>query len=255
MLVAGRLAGLFLFAPLLSSAMIPPRVKALLVFMLAAAVFPGVTHVVGTPPPTDLLGLGWLLVQETLVGYTIGTIAAIPMLSLEMSGVIASQQMGLGLANVYNPESDVDANVLGQILYYIAIAAVITMGGVDRLFLCVIDTFRTIPVGRYMLTSAPLDLLLSTLVAGFELAMRVTTPVAGSVLLMTIALGAVSKTMPQINIMSVGFTFKIFIGLGALVAGIYAVGQASSEVIDETILRVEDRMINHPPVAKEGDHG
>ncbi len=258
-LTFGRLAGLFLFAPMLSSAIIPARIKGLLVLLLAGALYPTVApglhaqldHAaagVGGGLVPDVLGLGWLLVQEALIGYTIGAIAAIPLLSVEMSGVVASQQMGLGIANVYNPEADVDANVLGQLLYFIAIAAVIAGGGVDRLLGCVMETFVTIPIGGYHLTAAPLDLLLNTLTSGFELALRLTTPVSAAVLLMTIALGAVTKTMPQINIMSVGFTFKILIGMGALIAGIYAVGHASSEVISDTMNRIEDRMINHPPL-------
>jgi flagellar biosynthesis protein FliR len=259
LLTAGRFAGLFLFAPLLSSAMIPPRIKGLLVLTLAAALYPALGPSVDASMmrgvATDVFALPLLLVQEALIGYTIGAIAAIPLLSVEMSGVIASQQMGLGIANIYNPESDVDANVLGQMLYTIAIAGFIAAAGVDRLFICVADTFNTIPIGGYALAAAPLDLFLSTLTAGFELAMRVTTPVAGAVTLMTIALGAVTKTMPQINVMSVGFTFKILIGMGALVAGIYAIGTATSEVTADTLLRIEDRMLHSPPVLNSPEEG
>src|SRR5439155_21370181 len=96
--------------------------KALLVFMLAAAVYPIVQPSLAAVPRlnhTDVFGLVPLILGESLIGLTIGAIAAIPLMSLEMSGVLMGQSMGLGLARVYNPEADFDADVLGQFLYYI----------------------------------------------------------------------------------------------------------------------------------------
>ena len=52
---------------------------------------------------------------------------------------------------------------------------------------------------------------------------------------MVILLGVVGKTMPQINIMTIGFTLKILVGLSALTLAIYAVANASGEVLGDIL--------------------
>jgi flagellar biosynthetic protein FliR len=236
LLTVFRLAGLFVFAPVLASSMVPARHRVLLVLMLGVAIHPTVTPAMAAGAlPIDVVGAVPLLLREALIGFVVGVIAAIPMLSLEMSGVIAGQQMGLGLARVYNPDTDTDSDVLGQMLYTIALGGFMACGGLESLAGCVMDSFRTVPLGGVELARLPVDVIAGALGSGFELAIRVTTPVSGAVLLMTILLGVVGKTMPQINIMSVGFTFKIIVGLGALVAGIYAIGDATGGAMDEAL--------------------
>lgn len=246
----GRLAGLFLLSPLLSSLMIPNRIKIIIIFFLAAAVYPLAPAITFSP---DLFSLVGIVITEAMIGYVIGALAAIPMLSLEMSGVIAGQQMGLGLARVYNPESDSEADTLGQLLYFIALAGFLVQGGLDRLLGCVIDSLHTIAVGDAI--EAPMTLLVNTVTAGFELAMRITTPVSAAVLLMTITLGAVGKTMPQINIMSVGFTFKIAIGLLALLASIVAVALACGDALAAVFHDIEAWVRNPAMLQRTIDRG
>lgn len=240
LLTVFRLAGLFIFAPVLASTMVPARYRVLLVFMLGIALHPTVSPRIPEGFfPIDVVGAVPLLIREALIGFVVGVIAAIPMLSLEMSGVIAGQQMGLGLNRVYNPDTDTDSDVLGQMLYTIALGGFLACGGLEALGASVIDSFRTIPLGGLDPAMLPVDVIAAALTSGFELAIRVTTPVSGAVLLMTILLGVIGKTMPQINIMSVGFTFKIIAGLGALVAGIYAVGDATGGAMDDALRTVQ----------------
>ncbi|MCX5689269.1 MAG: flagellar biosynthetic protein FliR, partial [Planctomycetota bacterium] len=83
LLTVFRLAGLFLFAPILTSSMVPVRYKAIMVFLLGAAVFPMVSvQVPAGALPVDVITMVPLLVREAIVGFTIGLIASIPMLSL-----------------------------------------------------------------------------------------------------------------------------------------------------------------------------
>src|SRR5882724_6848864 len=200
MLVMFRLAGVFFMAPVLTSVNIPRVYKALLIIMLSAAVYPIVRPTLTGPIRIDLWGLVPLIVGESLIGLAMGAVAAIPLMSLEMSGVMMGQSMGMGLARVYNPEADFDADVIGQFLYYIGAGIFIAMGGLELLMGGIIESFRHVPLGGFSAQRAPLDLLAGTLASGFELAIRVAAPVTGIVLLLVIVFGVVGKTMPQVNI-------------------------------------------------------
>lgn len=239
LLVAFRLAGLFLLAPLLSSPTFPARVKAILLFMLGFALYPMVADAPSLVrlPEIDLAMLLPLIVRESLIGLSIGAIAAIPLLSMEAAGALIGQQVGFGLAKVYNPEMDTDADLVGQLLFYLAMAAFLAAGGLESLFICAAETFRHVAVGGFGAEQLPLDVLIGVVSGGCELALRVSAPIVGVVTLLLCVFGFLTKTMPQINILSVGFSAKILGGLAMLVLSI---GTSNVAIGDEVgrVLRI-----------------
>ncbi|CAG0999742.1 Flagellar biosynthetic protein FliR [Phycisphaerales bacterium] len=238
-LVLFRLAGVFLMAPILTSTMIPTKFRALLATVLAVAAYPMVAPVLTAPAEIDLFGLLPLIACEAMIGLCVGALAAIPLLSLELSGVMMGQSIGFGLARVYNPESDVDTDLLGQLLLMVATGVFVAVGGIESLFGGIVRSFERVPVGSVGAGQAPLDLFLGVLASGCDLGLRVAMPVVGSTLLLVIVLGVVGKTMPQINIMTVGFAIKIFAGLCVLALAMVAVreivGTATDDAIDRSL--------------------
>jgi flagellar biosynthesis protein FliR len=237
-----RMLGLFLSAPLLSSMVVPVRTKAMLAMMLSAAIYPAVsvqmTSDVFPGGEMDVMSLLPMIVVEAVIGFSIGLLATVPLTALEMAGTIMGQQMGLGLARVYNPEADYDIDVLGQLLFYIASGMFFALGGLDVMLRAVIGTFEALPVGGMRAGETPLELLLALISSSFDLAMRVSAPVAGIVLLLVIVFAAIGKTMPQINIMSVGFAIKILGGVLILTASLYAVQGAAGDSIRDALVQV-----------------
>lgn len=237
-LVLARVAGLFIAAPILANVSIPVRARALLAAALAAALYPVVPHEYQSTSTIGFLGLLPAILGETLIGGAMGMIAVIPLVAMDMAGTFSGQIMGLGLARVFNPEMDGDFDVLGQFLYILAGAVFVMVGGVESLFLALAGTFRTLPAGGIALTDAPLSLLVDTVTSGLQLALRVSLPVLGIVSLLTVALGAVGKTMPQMNVMNVGFTFKSYAGLAMLAAAIGGVAIACSDEITSVLSQI-----------------
>lgn len=237
-LVVCRLAGLLLFSPILANQYMPSKFRALLAVMLAAVVYPGLPSRIQTAPDVGLVMLAPLILSETLIGVAIGFIAGIPVMTLDLAGFLMGHQMGLSLARVYNPEVGGDTDVLGQILMYIGLAAFVAIGGVDVLFVTVASTFDRVPIGAFAIARVPLDTMVGVLSSGVELAVRVATPVMGIVFLLMIAMGFVMKTMPQINIMSVGFTIKIIFGIGMIAVSIGAMHHAIAAEIESALREV-----------------
>lgn len=239
-----RMLGLFMAAPLLSSMILPVRTKAMLAMMLTAAVYPMLS--VSLSPALfpsgnlEIITLLPMVVVESIIGYSIGLLATVPLTALEMAGAMMGQQMGMGLARVYNPEADYDVDVLGQLLFYIGSGLFFALGGLEVLLRSLLGTFSRLPIGGMRAGETPLDLLVSLVSSSFELAMRVSAPVAGIILLLVLVFAAIGKTMPQINIMSVGFAIKILAGVLLLTASLYAVQAAVGDSIVETLVRVRD---------------
>ncbi|MFO0860170.1 MAG: flagellar biosynthetic protein FliR [Phycisphaerales bacterium] len=238
MLVAFRLAGLFMATPLLSSTLVPMRLKPFLVLALAAAVYP-LTPAWAAPQHITLFSLVPLIVGEMLIGFVIGMLASLPIIAAESCGVIIGQEMGFGLAKVYNPDYNAETDVLGQLLFMLVFGAFLAMGGLESVFRSLVATFERVGPGGMSIAHTPVELFVGVATSGLELAMRMSLPVVAAIMLLVVVFAVISKTMPAINIMSVGFTVKVLAGLAVLMLAMPTLARVASEETGE-VLRVVD---------------
>lgn len=227
-LVVARMAGLFIFAPMVSSLTIPMPAKALLAVMMSAAVYPAIP-VDFAPASIDLFSLAPVLVTETLIGVCIGVIASIPVMALQMGGHVTGFQMGLSMATIYNPEFDTNSDVVGETFFYLGFATFLAVGGLEAVYAALLSTFEHVPAGAMAASSVPLDTYVGLANSGFEVALRVSGPAMAMVFLVMVAMGFLMKTMPQINVMSIGFAVKIVVGLLASAVALQVIANAASD--------------------------
>lgn len=250
MLVLTRITGIFVFTPLISSESIPRRYKALLAVTLAAAVFPMAKQATLPISTTlDLPTLGIILFSELLVGVVIGLIASMPIIAVQMGGFLMGYQMGLGLAQTFNPEMEGSDGVVNQLMFTLGISVYLTAGGLELILVALLSTFENVPTGSFSSQDIPLDLIVGMINSGIDLAIRLAAPVMGVIMLSLIAMGFVMKTMPQINILSVGFAAKILSGLSILMV---ALGAINIVIHDEILASLEMLIIWAQSIGQSG---
>jgi flagellar biosynthesis protein FliR len=234
-MVVSRIAGLLVIAPLLSNRLLPRRFRALLAIMFAAAIYPALPHPWHLAPDADLVSLAPLLASELLIGVSIGFLASLPILALDMAGYIMGHQMGLALARVYNPELGEETEIVGQLLMFVGLAIFIALGGLEATFLAILTTFDRVPVGAFALNQLPLEIIVGILSSAFELILRLSAPILCIMMVLMISMGFIMKTMPQINILSVGFPLKILLGFGMLILALSAIQHVATDEIREVL--------------------
>ncbi len=246
-MVVARVTGLAIQGPVLSSPAIPIRIKGLLVLSLGIAVYPTIAAS-GTIPTNLSLGAAAPLVAlELAIGAFIGFMASMPLLAAQFGGMAMGQQIGLGFARFYNPAIGDESDALEQVLFFLAMATFIALGGIESMFSCVVASFDSLPAGAVpaMFTGAsdavsPLAIFTGALTAAFELGLRVAAPLLAIVCLETVVMGYLSKSVPQLNVMSVGFPIRIIIGLAIILASLAAIDEAlldgTSGAIEELLL-------------------
>ncbi|MEQ8843771.1 MAG: flagellar biosynthetic protein FliR [Phycisphaerales bacterium] len=232
-LVAARLSGLFLFAPVFASRLLTRRLRVMLLVMLTVALYPAVAAGGIQTPPLEVGTLAFVLLGEVMIGLAIGLLATMPLVAIQIAGSIISYKLGLALAQVFNPEFDAQSEVIGQILYLMGLAFFVQMGGLEHTVLAVMATFETLPAGGGWLDSAPAHLLAAMLDAAFVVGLRIAMPVLLMATLVSLAMGVLMRTIPQINIMTIGFAIQIVVGMLTLAISIYAIGDVAGEAIVE----------------------
>lgn len=226
-MVMFRLSGIFILAPLFGSTTIPRVVKVMLVFSLTFCVYPMLL----TPgkPSAAMLGVVidnglslWTLLpyvaMELMVGLVIGYCASLPLIGMQFGGDIIDKQIGIGFADIVNPESGEQAGVIANSLFMLALAIFAILGGHRVMLSILVGSFNTIPIGGFDNFSGLFVLVQGMLTVIFQMAFRIAAPLLCLIFLQTVALGFIARTVPQLNIMSVGFTVRILNGVTFLVA-------------------------------------
>jgi len=238
MLVMFRIGGLFIFAPVLSSKVIPGRVKVLMSMLLAMAIYPIVSTLPGIDPGSlkmDVFSLAPLMATELLIGAVIGFVALMPLMAMQIGGLLMGQQMGLGFASFYDPSVSDEMDLVGRFFFLFGLAGFVLAGALDAIILALLNTFAHVPLGGFMLEAGGVVMVTGLLTSACEIAMRIAAPVLAVIFLQTVAMGFVSKTVPQLNILSLGFPIRILLGLAVMVVGVVAIDDVLLEGIDEMI--------------------
>ncbi|MCA9293677.1 MAG: flagellar biosynthetic protein FliR [Phycisphaerales bacterium] len=238
--ILARVAGLFLFTPILSSVLLPIPVRAMVVVMLTAALYPMADVSQLLDARLDVMELAPLMATESLIGLSLGLLASVPLMLVQVAGVVMGQQMGLSLGQAFNPALDIEAENIGQFLFFMGIASFLAMGGLEIVFSALVTTFTLVPAGAFALNEAPLDVLTGLLESGMDLALRVSLPVLAIIFVETVAVGVLMKTVPGLNILSFGFPIRILAGLAAFIAGLTMISVALENEITVALDAMQD---------------
>ena len=236
LLVIFRIGGLMVFAPILSSKSVPVKVRVMLAFVIGFAVYPVLLSMGSVPALPATIGL-WSLIplvsMEILVGVAIGLLASLPLMAMRVGGQLAGQQMGLGFATFYDPNVEDDADLVGQLYFFVALVLFLSMSGLDIVLQSLLHTFTHVPSGALAFSEGVLALMLGMLLSAFEISLRVSAPVLAILFLQSIALGYVSRTVPQLNILSLGFPLRLILGFGVMFMGITVIEYVGLEALDD----------------------
>lgn len=219
-LVLARLVGLMLIAPIFGSRLVPLRVRAAFAIFLAIALLPAVP--VGSVESAHAFERPvWLMVafaMETGVGFLIGLCAQFVFAGVQMAGQLAGVQMGVGLANLVDPQTQERVTSLAQWMNLSALFLFLVLDGHHMLIRVVAESMAVLPLGVLALGGAGIGIVLTMAGGIFVIAMKLASPVLVLILMINGALGVLTKMIPQLNVMVIGFGLNVAAGFFVLAA-------------------------------------
>lgn len=225
-LVMIRVGAMFYLAPFFSTQAVPARIKLGLAVFVTLVLLPVETESL----PAMQVGFDFFAAafREALLGLMLGYAVSLVFQAIEMAAAVVGVQIGFGLAEVVDPVNGSRSSTLQQFYNITAMLIFLGLNGHHLVIQGLLDSFRLVPVGTFDPTTLDLDLFIAYAAGAIELAMRVAIPVMAAVLLADVALAVASKTMPQLNVMSISFPLKIAGGLLILALSLpYAMQLAS----------------------------
>ncbi len=241
-----RIGALVASAPVLGAPSAPMRVRALLAVCVSALVAISF-WTVQVPQPSTVLQLMVMIASEAAWGLALGLGVAILFAGLQATGQLLGEMSGMQLADAIDPSFNVNTPLFGQLLNLVALAVFVLLGGHRQVMAALLDSFAVMPPGHATFSHGLSTALIDVAGQSFELGVRAAAPVLTAVLLATLVLGLVNRTLPQMNVMAVGFSLNTVIAIAALAISI----GAAVWIFQDEVERLLDAIRNAIPIATE----
>ena len=211
MLIFLRIMALLMFLPLFESRQVPLGFKAGLAVALSFLLLPRLSLFLPAEPFTPLtFGIG--AAGELLIGITLGLAVRLFFAGVQLAGQLAGFQMSLTVANVLDPISNSQISIIAEINNLVAMLVFLAINAHQALVLALMESFRRLPPLGMSLNRGLGEYMLHLGGGVFVTALQVGAPLIVTMLIASVALGLVARTVPQMNVFLVAMPAKILIG-------------------------------------------
>lgn len=191
--------------------------------------------------PSTILDYAWIAASELLLGLALGLGVFSVMSGLQLAGQLIDQQTGIGLGEIFDPDFDASGSIGGQALFLLGTTIFLMLEPLNGHLMMVsalVETFQTLPVGEAAISPSVVDLLRDTVHLSLVLALRIAAPLLAVMSLLALTMGFLGHSVPQINVLVIGFAVRATVSLLLFSIAFSGVGT----VITDTVPMVIDQL-------------
>lgn len=233
-----RMSGFVLFTPFFGRANVPNTFKAGFTLVLSVAASGIYTGEI-LPMPATLIEFAMRLILELGMGFLVGVVMNIFMFVPSYAGHIMDEQMGMAMAQTYDPSFQGQATPASNVLNIFTILIFFSANGHHTLLRLMLDSGGVVPFGQAALGPAAAEKVAALFIDCTLLAMKLCLPVLGAELMGQVGMGVLMKAIPQINVFAINIELKVLIGLGMLYFLIAPISEFLLSMENTMLLEVE----------------
>ncbi len=215
-----RVSAFLLAAPFFSLRAVTVRIRVLLAVLLTWMIYPLTDWPIIEPYSAQ--GLREIF-NQVVIGALMGLILQIVNAALVVGGQAISASMGLGMANMIDPNMG-NVPVISQFLLVCSTLIFMSLGGHVLVITLLLESFRALPIGQMIDSQTLYALVLQWSTMMFLGAVLLALPVMVSLLFVNIGVGVITRAAPALNIFAVGFPAMILAGMVLLAMAMPAIG-------------------------------
>lgn len=227
-----RMLAVFTALPIFNRRNVPMRVRIALAGFIAAAAQPALPEM--PVVPLDSMLAVMLVVQQVLIGLTIGFAVRVVLAAVEFAGELIGLQMGLNFAGFFDPVTATQSTAAASFFATMVAWLFIALNGHLVVISALVDSFQAFPVGpepfAFLRKAQPHRWGAEIFSTGLWIAL----PIVTMLLFVNLVLGFISRVAPQIQIFAIGFPITLVLGL----TGLYYIVPALEQPFLMTLERV-----------------
>lgn len=231
-LIFVRVASVVGTAPFFGSDLFPPRIKIFFAVVLTIMLYP-IIPLHGAVIATDITGLELVIaiVQEVLIGVTMGLVGQVIFGGVQLGGQFVSIQIGLAFANIVDPLTQNQNALVSQLLVLFGTVLFLAIEG-EKVFLnAMMYSFDVVPIGTANYAAATpifIDMAKHIFIIGVQIA----SPFIIVLFLMDLSFAIFARIMPQANIFFIALPLKVLIGMTMLLLVMPNIPMAFNQFFD-----------------------
>lgn len=214
-----RFGALFMAVPIFSHNSIPMNVKAALAFFFTIVFYPSM------PPleiPITMPSIVVAILGELLFGLAIGVVLQIAFNAITFAGGQISFMMGFSMASAIDPQTGVSMPIISQFLSLIALMMLFAIDMHHWMLLFIDSSLEKIPLGGFLISENLFRYIIMATSNMFMVGFMIAFPIIALSWLADVIFGMLMKTMPQFNLLVIGFPIKIMVSFVVLIATLTA---------------------------------
>lgn len=200
-----RFAALFMATPIFSHKNIPITIKTSMAFFFTIVFYSSMPPLqIDINVPTIILAI----LSELLFGLAIGVILLLAYNVITFAGGQISFMMGFSMASAIDPQTGVSMPIISQFLSLMGLMVLLAINLHHWLLLFIDASLSSIPLGGFLLTEDFFNYMIKATSNMFIVGFMIAFPIIALTFLQDIIFGMLMKTMPQFNLLVIGFPIK-----------------------------------------------
>ena len=230
-LVLIRVGGIISTAPVFGSSNTPPQMKVVMSLMLALILYPFIPSITVFPNRPDHYIV--LIASELLIGMVLGIIARFLFGAVEFAGTVIGFQMGLGMANVFDPQSQEQISLVGRFENATATLIFLAMDGHLIVLQALVRSYSVLPPGGSSISRPLIEKLTELSASIFVIGLQIGAPLIVALFLANAVVGLLARSVPQIQVFVVGFPLTLMLGFLFMLFGMPFFAQAVHQMFEK----------------------
>ena len=226
-LLSVRLAAILLFTPLLYAIDLPAVVRVAIVVGLAGSFAAN-----GLTPPAALASdsgqFATACARELALGAVLAIAIHVAFAAFAMAGRILDVQVGFGIGQVLDPLTQEQIPALTSAFNQLGVVVFFLLNGHHALMRGIAYSLDRFPPGQAWSLERTAPEVIRQVGALFGMGLSLAAPVVACLLLIDLALGALGRTLPQMNVFMLGMPIKAIVCIALLSAWFAGAGDAMS---------------------------
>ncbi len=212
LLVFLRIAAIVFVAPVFNSMFIPKFVKVLFSLAITYIVFFSVPKV-NIDVTSSLLPLFLAGMKEIITGLILGYMLNFVFWGLSFAGFLLSREIGLMMANMFDPNSQANENILGSLFVFMGIIIFFIIRGPEYIISSLSFSFQVIPLDVFTFNESVFKLLVRLSFSVFILGLKIASPLIVAFFFVHIASGIIARVSPTFQVFFVLLPLKLGLGI------------------------------------------
>lgn len=171
--------------------------------------------------------------HEVLLGLFLAFVLQLVLLAIRVAGELIGVEMAFNMASIVDPGTGISTPLVTQIYEAMFFLGLLAVNGHHWLLRALAGSFERAPIGGLGLEPEATGLIIELFERMFMAGLTFAAPVMFLLMLVSVLVGLLSRLVPQINVLEVGFNLRVAVGLVAILAFTPFIAPAMNTLFEE----------------------